>query len=133
MKTIISLFFIVALLPICAPSSAGACPEGEYSSTYNSMCLTDSDFTDKGTMSEADIEKFLKKHGSFLRDESLTDTDGTTIDPAEIIYETAKANEINPQVLLAMLQKESSACTTPTRLKTSVLNFILGCLTPSTN
>ncbi len=99
---------------------------------YNTMCLCDSDFTATDAMDKQSIEYFLQMEGSFLQNEKLVDTDGTIIDPADIIYETAMANGINPQVLLAQLQKESSACKTSVREPTSELKFILGCNPAST-
>ncbi len=116
MKTLTQLIFVATLLlSIYAPFSASACTEGEYSSTYNSMCLSDSDFTDTGIISEADIEKFLKKHGSLLYGKNglIYDVDGTQINPAQLIFENASTSGINPQVVLTQLQKESTAITSP--------------------
>lgn len=77
---------------------------------YDQRFLEDSTFTDSNTMSLEDIRELLKQRDSFLQGQ-IKDVDGTLIDPAQLIYDAARNNDINPQVILATLQKESSAVT----------------------
>ncbi len=142
-KFIISLFFIAMLLfTTCASSSAATntnCPVGEDSSEYNSMCLCDSDFTDTSSMDLESIKYFLQMGnggaGSFLQGDengNIYDVDGSQINPAQIIYQAAQDNKISPQVILNMLQKENSACTTPTRPSKYICSTIMNYGKPST-
>ncbi|HUB93401.1 MAG TPA: hypothetical protein VMB52_02765 [Verrucomicrobiae bacterium] len=80
-------------------------------------------------MSAANIQTFLVNEGSGLQ--SVTDTEncspsdsdysyvsqyyncGSTASAAQIIYSAAHAYQINPQVLLATMEKEQSLVTTP--------------------
>jgi hypothetical protein len=84
---------------------------------YDQPFLSDSTFTDDSTMSLDDIRQLLKDHNSFLQGDQnhqIKDVDGNLIDPAQLIYDAAQNNDINPQVILATLQKESSAITLST-------------------
>lgn len=101
------------------------------SQPYNTMCLSDKEFTDTTTMNYEDIKKFLKDNKSFLQGDEVKDVDGSFFDPAEFIDFAAQIYGINPQVILATLQKESSAVTKEKRLEDSLLKFIMGYGKPS--
>lgn len=92
---------------------------------YNSMCLNDDEFIDYSSMTYQDIKKFLEDNKSFLNGE-IADVDGTRFEPASIIYAVSQYYKINPQVILATLQKEHSAISKKTRLKDSLLEIIMG-------
>ena len=69
-------------------------------------------------MSLADIRKFLQDRGSFLAGDAnnqLQDVDGVTIDVGQLIFDASQISQINPEVLLATIQKESSTITRRTR------------------
>src|SRR5579864_2513279 len=75
--------------------------------TIDSMCLSDEDFV-APTLSEAEIESLFAAYGSFLQG-TITDVDGTPINPAHLIFTAAQTYQINPKVLLATMDKESRA------------------------
>lgn len=100
----------------------------------NSRVIDDSRFSDNGTMSEEQIQTFLSSKGSYLttytvpaeRDvvwQGVTYHESPWIGPAgqefnatgwsaaHVIYQVSQWYGINPQVLLATLQKESSLVT----------------------
>jgi len=57
------------------------------------------------------VQQFLDAKGSYLRLHQSTDVDGLLKPAADIIYNTALANQINPKFLLVTLQKEQSLIT----------------------
>ena len=71
------------------------------------------------------IRDFLKDRGSFLQ-RPVVDVDGVQVDPAQLIFNAAQTFQINPQVLLATLQKEQGVITQPTRIATDRLALIMG-------
>ena len=76
---------------------------------YNSMCLGDDEFIDYSSMTYEDIKKFLEDKKSFLSNKEIKDIDGTTFEPASIIYAVSQYYKINPQVILVTLDKEQGA------------------------
>jgi hypothetical protein len=94
--------------------------------SVNGLCIAEPDFVNLTSMSLQQIRDFLTTHNSFMRN-SFTDVDGTiTVDAALEIYNAATANGINPQVVLATLQKESSAVTMPSRSHNDILMCLAG-------
>lgn len=87
-----------------------------------SMLITDDEFTDT-SLTQADIQKFLEKKGSVLKDP----VDGKI--PSKIIYDLCKKNNINPALILTTLQKEQSLITAKTASKDK-LNIATGCGCP---
>jgi N-acetylmuramoyl-L-alanine amidase len=75
---------------------------------YDSAFLTDQQLVDYSSMGADQIRDFLVSQGSYYQ-RPVEDIDGTTFDPPEVIAQAARMYRINPQVLLATLQKESSA------------------------
>jgi len=73
--------------------------------------ISDLEMRDLGSWTKNDVQNFLDSKGSYLRKYSDTDIDGVTKTAAEIIYNTAVANQINPKFLLVTLQKEQSLIT----------------------
>lgn len=105
--------------------------------------MDDSTFRASFTMTAASIQTFLQNEGSGLATFSDTEVCGTatsgammsvyssyyscgaTVSAAQIIYDTSQAYGINPQVLLATMQKEQSLVTTPNPTA-SQLNYAMG-------
>lgn len=73
--------------------------------------ISDADLTDYTRMSLTGIQSFLSRQGGLLGDYSTTDVDGITRSAAEIIYNTSYQYRLNPQFLIATMQKESSVVT----------------------
>jgi len=93
--------------------------------------LTDEQLEDYDAMTESEIRAFLNHQNSYFRRE-ITDIDGVSFDPAAVIAQAARTYRINPQVLLATLQKESSGVTRSSRPSDVTLRFLMGCVAPST-
>jgi hypothetical protein len=83
--------------------------------------ISDSRLTAYNSMSAAAIQSFLNSRNSFLAGYSHN---GKTA--ASIIYEASIQYQINPQVILATLQKEK-ALITRTTADSSTLNWAMGC------
>ncbi|MGC1177245.1 MAG: hypothetical protein WA843_04195 [Candidatus Saccharimonadales bacterium] len=111
-------------------------------SNYTYDVTDDAAFRDNGSMSAASIQAFLNSQGGGLanfRDvENCGSTSGshysyythyyscgTTQVAAQIIFDAAQAYGINPQAIIATLQKEQSLITTPNPTA-SQLNFAMG-------
>ncbi len=97
---------------------------------YTNYLMDDSVFVAQGTMSASDIQNFLQTEGSGLASFSDVENCGSTSgshytyyatyyscgssrSAAQIIYDASQAYGINPQVILATMQKEQSLVTTP--------------------
>ena len=94
-------------------------------SVYNTAFLTDAQLTNYASMSVDQIRSFLINKGSYFR-QSVQDADGVTFDPPQVIAQAAAQYQINPQVILVTLQKESSAVTSGSSGNKATL---LGCNT----
>ena len=85
----------------------------------NKLCFADPDpeFRDWKSMGldKSKIQEFLKSKGSFLQ-RRIRDVDPgrTEFDPAQAIFDAAQLNQINPQVILTILQREQGAITAKT-------------------
>ena len=71
----------------------------------NNLC-SDTAFVNYNALNAAGIQNFLKSKGSFLANFS----DGGK-SAAQIIYEAAQSNKVNPYAVLAMIQKEEGLIT----------------------
>ncbi len=98
---------------------------------YNpSNLISDSLFTNSNTMNASSIQTFLVNENSGLKNLSFVENCnpstptqpynytyypncGQTVSAATIIYDASQAYKINPQVILATLEKEQSLVTTP--------------------
>ncbi|MDD5071688.1 MAG: hypothetical protein PHQ42_03060 [Patescibacteria group bacterium] len=59
-------------------------------------------------MTFEEIKEFLKAKGGYLANYSCADPDGKIMTAAEIIYDRAITNKVNPKFLIVLLQKEQS-------------------------
>lgn len=105
---------IAACVTIVGPtSSAGAAPLAPEAFNPNNV-MDDAVFDDTSTMTVADIQALLNRYpNSCLRSYSDVEplsrtTYGATVSAATIIYDAAQLWGVNPQVLLATLEKEQS-------------------------
>jgi len=74
--------------------------------------ISDAELEDYASLSQDTIQRFLESKGSFLS--QFTEVvDGKRKPASQIIFEEAQIYEINPKVILAMLQKEQSLITDP--------------------
>lgn len=73
--------------------------------------ISDTEMRDLGAWTRDSIQKFLDDKGSYLRKHQDADIDGAVKPAADIIYNAAVTNQINPKFLLVTLQKEQSLIT----------------------
>lgn len=99
---------LISLLLLAAPTKALA-------GFDQNRVIDDDAFTNSGSMSPAGVQKFLNEKGGVLANYA---EGGRTA--AAIIIDAANANGINPQVLLATLQKEQSLITLNSGYNTAV-------------
>jgi len=123
-KTFLRVALVIISLMLTRPVSA-------QQPVYNTPFLTDQQLEDYTSMTVEEIRAFLERHNSYFR-QPIQDVDGQTFDPAVVIAQAAVQYRINPQVLLATLQKESTGVTRPTRPSDATMRFLMGCVSPST-
>lgn len=97
-------YFIAALSGILAVTSVSPALAFEFNPSY---VISDSEMLDEDSMTEEQIQAFLDAYGT-LGERSFTDVDDERKGSAEIIFDAAQRNGINPRVILVMLQKEQS-------------------------
>ena len=68
--------------------------------------ISNSELTDFQTMDQKEIQEFLEIIGGALKNYSTIDIDGRKKLASEIIYRASQDHKINPQVIIALLQKE---------------------------
>jgi len=73
--------------------------------------ISDFELTNSQTMSQTEIQNFLEITDGALKDYSTIDVDGQTKKASEIIYRASQDYKINPEVLIALLQKEKGLIT----------------------
>jgi pSer/pThr/pTyr-binding forkhead associated (FHA) protein len=115
---------VLSLALVVGPSAAQA-------PTYDTAFLTDDQLVNVDSMTEAEIRAFLGSRNSYFYGE-ISDVDGEIFDAATVIAQAAQRYGINPQVLLATLEKESSGVSRATRPADATLAFLMGCVKPST-
>ncbi|MEK7059512.1 MAG: hypothetical protein AAB971_02020 [Patescibacteria group bacterium] len=110
---------LAVLATLCLSKTAGA--------TYVASNLIDNViYTNSGSMNQGQIQSFLAGKGSYLAGySSYSGRDGGNVSAAQIIAEAASDYAINPQVILATLQKEQSLVTDPSP-SSSQINFAMG-------
>lgn len=73
--------------------------------------ISDDDMTDYTRMSLSSIQSFLSKQGGILASYAGSDVDGISRSAAEMIYNASYRYQLNPQFIIAHIQKESSLIT----------------------
>lgn len=92
----------------------------------NNELVGDSVFLDSSTMTPGQIRDFLAGKGSYLANYFAFSTrDNTSVYAAQIIYEASQDYGINPEAILATLQKEEGLVTDPSPSQ-GQLNFAMG-------
>ncbi len=105
--------------PLPPPQTAGG--DDSWKNGFNkTYTMSDKEFTDKGSMSKAEIQAFLAKRNSVLS----RPVDGRL--PSEMIYESAQKYGISPKVILATLQKEQGLVSAKSASQKQ-LDWALGC------
>ena len=90
---------------IAAAAAGGEAPPLPYNPN---TIISESAFTDSGSMDVAQIQAFLQAQGGGLRSYRGRDHTGATKTAAEMIAEAATAWDVSPRVILVTLQKEQS-------------------------
>jgi len=72
--------------------------------------ISDAELEDYGSLSQDAIQRFLESKGSFLASYTHV-VNGVVKKASQIIFDEANLYQINPKVILAMLQKEQSLIT----------------------
>ena len=98
---------------------------------YNQPFLTDAQLVAANSMTVDQIRAFLTQRGSYFA-QSRADVDAVVFDMAQVIYDAAQQYQVNPQVLLTTLQKESGAVTSGNRPSDTRLRSLMGAGAPST-
>lgn len=75
--------------------------------------ISDREMTDFTAWNQDALQKFLESKPGVLAGKKFTDLDGQEKSAGEIIYQNSQRYQINPQVLLALLQKEQSLVENP--------------------
>ena len=107
--------FIVAVL--IGVALANTVVAAEFNPNY---IISDSEILNDSAMSLAEIKIFIDSQPGALKNYSVTSKDGlppeagTAMSAAEVIYDRAIANKINPKFLLVLIQKEQSLLTDST-------------------
>ncbi len=111
--------FVVASVIVLTPSHAA------HAFSYNpNNILSDTVFRNATSLSVTDIQSFLTTKKSGLASMQAT-IDDTTKSIAQVIADSAQAYQINPKVLLTMMQKEQGVVEDST-LSSYQLNLLMG-------
>jgi hypothetical protein len=87
--------------------------------------ITDQDMFDVTRMSKSRLLAFMDTKGS-LADVQVKDIDGVMKSTAEVIWRVANSYQVNPQYLLALLQKEQSLVENDTPASQRALDWATG-------
>jgi FHA domain/von Willebrand factor type A domain len=98
---------------------------------YNTPFLTDQELEDYTSLTADQIRSFLTGYNSYFS-QPVADVDGVIFDAAEVIAQAATQYHINPKVILATLEKESSGVTNSGRPNDKRMMALMGCLSAST-
>ena len=140
MRIIHKYKILLAVFAVIVPILAYAAPAHADPVYDPNNLIMDSLFTDSNTMSISDIQNFLNSKNSGLKNYSDVENCssiktpysfnyyphcGASVSAATIIYDASRAYGINPQAILATLQKEQSLVTTPNPTQ-SQINCAMG-------
>ncbi len=106
MKKISKKLFIITF---CAAVIFSSMPRGVLAEGFNpNYIISDNEILDYNSMNLENIQELLKSNNSYLDSYSTQNPDGKTMTAAEIIYDRATVNKVNPKFILVLLQKEQS-------------------------
>lgn len=122
---------LVLALALLAPGIASAATAPPFTPE---LVITDEVFRASGSLSAADIQAFLERYPGILAVTTAPrHADGTLQPVSLLIWEVAQEFNINPKVLLVMLQKEQSLLTKTAPTQTALdWAFGFGCPDGST-
>lgn len=99
----------ILLAVFCASTIFSSMPRWASAEGFNpNYIISDYEIFDYSSMNLDNIREFLRSRNSFLSTYSTQNPDGKTMTAAEIIYDRAVANKVNPKFILVLLQKEQS-------------------------
>lgn len=102
-------FTVVPPAPVVVPT-ATVVEKKPYSGSFNpNLIISDSEFLNCSSMSEAQIQDFIASKGSFLKDYKISDHL-----TSYWVYKHCNDLGLNPKVLLTHIQKEQGTITTKT-------------------
>ncbi|MCF7907110.1 hypothetical protein K9K85_02405 [Patescibacteria group bacterium] len=84
---------------------------GKASSFRPDYIISDYELTNFQSMSQEEIQNFLESSGGGIKNYQTQDIDGREKTASEIIYRVTQEYQINPQVILTLLQKEKGLIT----------------------
>jgi hypothetical protein len=101
MKKTLAIFFVI--LNMVWPS--WSIQAAEFAPNY---IISDAEYADFNSLGPVDIQQFLVNKNSSLAYLKIPDINGVERSAADIIFGAAQTYQINPKLLLVMLQKEQS-------------------------
>lgn len=116
---LILILFIISLLFFAVKKTFAA---DNFNPNY---IISDFEILDYTSMSLEEIQNFIKRKDGYLADYSCADQDGKIMTAAEIIYDRAITNLVNPKFIIVLLQKEMSLIEEKTP-KQSQLDWAMG-------
>jgi hypothetical protein len=81
---------------------------GQAATSDKNNIISDGEFRNYQSMTQSQIQDFLTSENSFLAAYKTVDNDGVEKLPSEMIINAANKYQINPKVIITMLQKEQS-------------------------
>lgn len=117
-KTIKTSFLLIVLIVLTAPTGTVKAQKFDLNLLLNSgfnpnYLLSDGQLTNSAALTPEDVQKFLESKPGVLASANFIDIDGQEKFASEIIFNAATNYQINPQVILALLQKEQSLIENP--------------------
>lgn len=111
-------FLLVFLTSLSAPTGTLQAQKFELNLLLNSgfnpnYLLSDGQLTNSAALTPEDVQKFLESKPGVLGTTKFIDLDGQEKLASEIIFKASQNYRVNPQVILALLQKEQSLIENP--------------------
>lgn len=117
-----------AVIAAACVALALAIPAAASAATFDPLnVISYETFRGSPSMSTADIQAFLQTQPGPLKSLVTTDYAGIKKPASRIIYEAAKAWNLNPKVVISTLQKEQSLITVSNSSNTTRLRKAMGC------
>ena len=104
-------FIILTAIAIALPQLSPAFAQ-DISPNFNpNYIISDNEVLDHASMTLEEIKAFVNGKEGALKNYSVITDDGKTMTAAEVIYDRAVTNGVNPKFLLVLMQKEQSLLT----------------------